>query len=112
MVSGFVTSPYDQLRISSGEAIFSWMKSKSLERGSRVLGKSIIYSLLLSSERDGQTERLQFLHEHVEGLGNAGLRQVLPLHDRLVDARAAGHVVRLHRQDLLERVRCAVRLQR
>ena len=30
MVSGFVTSPYDQPRISSGEAIFSWMKSKSL----------------------------------------------------------------------------------
>ena len=42
MVSGFVTSPNDQERISSGEAILIWMKSKSAERCSLDLGKSII----------------------------------------------------------------------
>ncbi len=44
MVSGFVTSPKDQLRISSGEAILSCMKSKSADCESLDLGKSIIRS--------------------------------------------------------------------
>ena len=55
---------------------------------------------------------MQFLHEHVEGLGNSGLRKVLTLHDRLVDPAASVHVVRLHRENFLKYVRGAVRLQR
>src|SRR5687768_4082157 len=124
MVSGLITSPYDQPRISSEEAILSWMKSKSLDRGSRVRGKSIILKLsgsfkghvsekhhlydLVLAERYAQTKRLQFLHEHVERLRNPRLGQILALDDCFIDARAAGHVVRLHGQDLLERVRGTV----
>ena len=57
-------------------------------------------------------ERLQLLHEHVERLRDARLWQVLPLHDRLVHAASTVHVVGLDRQDLLQRVRGAIRLQR
>src|SRR5690606_33370649 len=68
--------------------------------------------LLLPPQRDRQPEGLQLLHEHVERLGDPRLGQVLALDDRLVDAAAARHVVGLHRQDLLQRVRRAVRLAR
>src|SRR5256886_3274658 len=47
-----------------------------------------------------RSQGLEFLHQHVEGLGDAGFRQVLPLDDRLVHAAAAVHVVRLDREDL------------
>jgi hypothetical protein len=43
MVSGLVTSPKLHERISSGEAIFTWMKLKSVARVSRLRGKSIMY---------------------------------------------------------------------
>src|SRR5690606_35470399 len=69
-------------------------------------------SLFISTERHGQPERLEFLHQHVERLRNAGLGQVLALDDRLVDARPPGHVVALDGQDLLESVRCAVCFER
>src|ERR1051325_11301155 len=42
-----------------------------------------------------QSQGLELLHQHVEGFRNPGLRQVLPLHDRLVHAAPAVHVVRL-----------------
>src|SRR5438067_7439304 len=52
---------------------------------------------------DVETERLQLLDEHVERLGQSRLERVLALHDRFVHAGAADHVVRLHRQELLQR---------
>src|SRR5690606_18562144 len=121
MVSGLVTSPHDhQLRrpaissrsrslgslgprISSGEAIRTWMLSNADALCSRVLRKSIIRLLLAPVSRravrraetisvgahaDKDAQGLELLHEHVEGLRNAGLRQVLALDDRLVDAAA------------------------
>src|SRR6476469_2279285 len=57
-------------------------------------------------------ERLQFLHEHVERLRNPRLWQILALHDRLVHAASTIHVVGLDGQDLLQRVRGAIRLER
>src|SRR5690606_31116417 len=69
-------------------------------------------SLLLSSERYGQSEGLQLLHENVERLRNPWLRQVLALDDRFVDARTTRDVVRFDRQDFLQRVRGAVSFQR
>src|SRR5690349_615909 len=59
-----------------------------------------------------ETERLQFLHQYVERFGDAGLRQILPLHDRFVHLAPAIHVVRLDREHLLQHVRGAVRFQR
>src|SRR4051794_36789559 len=59
-----------------------------------------------------EAERLHFLDEHLEGLGNARLGDVLALDDRLVDLHAAGHVVGLDRQEFLERVSGAVCLKR
>ena len=67
---------------------------------------------LVFDELDVEAERLELLDEHVEALRQARLEHVLALHDRLVDARAALHVVGLHGQELLQRERGAVGLER
>src|SRR6266545_2953094 len=75
---------------------------------------------LLHLERDpiaGQhlhieTERLELLQEHLEGLRNAGLGDVLALHHGLVDLHAPQYVVGLDGQQFLQGVRGAVRLHR
>ena len=59
-----------------------------------------------------QTQGLQLLDEHLERLGHARLRDVLALDDGFIRAHAAGHVVGLHRQDLLQGVSRAVGLER
>jgi hypothetical protein len=87
------------------------MKSKSEPRVSRERGK-IDHVSRSSRGYSESPEGLQFLHEHVEGLGNTGIRQVLALHDGLVDLGASRDVVGLHGEDLLEGVRGAVGLQR
>ena len=61
---------------------------------------------------DVEAERLHLLDEHLEALGDAGLGDVLALDDGLVDLHAAEHVVGLDGEDLLERVRRAVGLER
>src|SRR6185503_6199995 len=86
-----------------------FLASRGDTGGTRAVAREFIATL---AHRDLQSERLQLLHEHVEGLGDTRIRQVLPLHDRLVDAASAVHVVRLDREDLLQDVRGAVCLQR
>src|SRR6266516_5010353 len=66
----------------------------------------------LVDDADVEAERLHLLDEHLEALGDAGLGNVLALDDGLVDLHAAEHVVGLDREDLLERVRGAVGLER
>ena len=61
---------------------------------------------------DVEAERLHLLDEHLEALGDARLGDVLALDDRLVDLHAAEHVVGLDGEDLLQRVRRAVGLER
>src|SRR5690606_16062458 len=61
---------------------------------------------------DVQAQRLHLLHEHLEGLGDARLLDVLALDDRLVHLDAAEDVVGLDREQLLQRVCGAVGLQR
>src|SRR5215207_2753744 len=61
---------------------------------------------------DVQAERLHLLHEHLEGLGDAGLLDVLALDDRLVHLDAAEDVVGLDREELLQCVRRTVGLER
>src|SRR4051812_10676528 len=63
-------------------------------------------------EIDVEAERLQLLDEHVEALGDTGLEVVLVADDRLVDLGAAGDIVRLHRQHLLQGIGGAIGLQR
>ena len=63
-------------------------------------------------ELDVQAERLELLDEDVEALGQARLERVLALDDGLVHARAAHDVVALDGEELLERVRGAVRFHR
>src|SRR6478736_1493897 len=58
-----------------------------------------------------QAERLHLLEEHLEGLRDARVGDVLPLDDRLVHLDASGDVVRLDGEELLQRVGSAVRLQ-
>src|SRR5215212_559594 len=61
---------------------------------------------------DVEAERLQLLEQHLEGLRDAGLRDVLALDDRLVDLDAAQDVVGLDGEQLLQRVGRAVGLHR
>src|SRR3954451_12482260 len=99
------------------------MKSNAELLCSRTLRKSIIYSILpgavaihpvlaCRAQVDPDSKRLQLLHEHVERLRNPRLWQILALHDRLVHAASTIHVVGLDGQDLLQRVRSAIRLER
>src|SRR2546426_2622273 len=67
---------------------------------------------VLRHQLDVERQTLEFLDQHVERLRRAGLEEVLALDDRLVDAVASLHVVGLHREHLLERVRGAVGFQR
>src|SRR5260370_203642 len=62
--------------------------------------------------RDPDAQRLQLLHEHIERLGNSRLWQVLPLHDGFIHSAATVHIVGLDGENLLERVRGTVRLER
>src|SRR3954447_18839130 len=59
-----------------------------------------------------ERERLHLLQEHLEGLGDRRLGDVLALDDRLVGLHAPDRVVGLDGEHLLERVRGAVRLER
>src|SRR4051812_41487811 len=61
---------------------------------------------------DVEAQRLHLLDEHLEGLRNAGLRDVLALDDRLVDLHATEHVVGLDGEQLLQRISRAVGLER
>src|SRR5690625_741220 len=54
---------------------------------------------------------LHLLHEHLERFRNARFRDVLALDDRLVHLHAASDVVRLDREEFLQRVRGTVGLQ-
>src|SRR5260370_17487386 len=54
-------------------------------------------------------ECLHFFDQHFEGSRNSWLQHVLALHDGLVRLDAANLVVRLHGEDFLQGVPCAVR---
>src|SRR5579883_1744588 len=136
MVSGFLTSPRDHNRIWSGEASAILTASKLLtscmlvllhqcflalevdaERARRL--RDVLLDLLeldlllvLAQDLDIEAEALQLLDEHLEGLGHARLLDVLALDDRLVRLDAPHDVVGLDGEQLLERVRRAVRLER
>src|SRR5512139_1611308 len=60
---------------------------------------------------DVEAQRLHLLDEHLEGLGDAGLGDVLALDDGLVDLHAAEHVVGLDGEQLLQGIGGAVGLQ-
>src|SRR5664280_1966266 len=61
---------------------------------------------------DVEAQRLHLLDQHLERLRNARLGNVFALDDGLVDLDPAEDVVGLDRQQLLQGVRSAVRLQR
>src|SRR5262245_40023031 len=67
---------------------------------------------LLLEQLDVQRQALQLLHHHVERLGQAGFKHVLPLDDGLVHAGPACDVVGLDREHLLQRVGRAVGFER
>ena len=67
---------------------------------------------VLGEDLHVQAERLHLFDEHLEALGDPGLGDVRALHDGLVDLHAAEHVVGLDREQLLQRVRRAVGLER
>ena len=66
----------------------------------------------MADELDVERERLHLLDEDLERLGKLGSRNVLALDDGLVRLDATGRVVGLDREDLLQNVACAVRVQR
>ena len=67
---------------------------------------------LLGDHVDVERQRLHLLQEHLEGLGDRRLGDVLALDDRLVGLHAPDGVVGLDGEHLLQRVGGAVRLER
>src|SRR5258708_1401909 len=130
MVSGFLTSPCDHSRIFSGDA--KEIRIALNESGSLGFSKKLkisricfFLSLLFPAvicptpvdrrrfdELDVQAECLELLDQNVEALRQPRLERVFALHDRLVHARSAHDVVALDGEELLERVRSAVRFHR
>src|SRR6266699_3616959 len=113
MVSGFLTSPWDHWRMSSAVARPMRSSSKKLTSSTLVPLSLVAVAHLdrdavAGEDLDVQAERLHLLDEHLEGLGDAGLGDVLALDDGLVDLHAAGDVVGLDGQQLLEGVCGAV----
>ena len=66
---------------------------------------------ILIQASDIQAQRLKLLEENLEGLRNARARDVGSLNDRLVCLDTADDIIRLHGQNLLQRVGCAVCLE-
>src|SRR5438132_10494328 len=111
--------------IFSGDARLIRIASKSLVSAERSWNEGRIYLDLLQNglrscfdrfllrlhQLDVQTERLELADEHVERFGQAGGERRVALDDGFVDLRAARDVVRLGREELLEDVRRAVRLE-
>src|SRR3954468_9570797 len=115
MVSGFFTSPKDHERIFSGEAMPMRMASKC-SSGVNCLNRSssdfILFLPLGPLELDVDTERSDFLPQHVERLRHAGIDRVLALDDGLVHLGAALYVVGLDGEHFLQRVGSAVGFER
>src|SRR6185369_7005739 len=75
--------------------------------------RSHFYRLLLGLHQlDVQTQRLELADEDVERFRQARGERGVALDDGLVDFRAPDDIVRLRREQLLEDVRRAVRLER
>ena len=68
--------------------------------------------LLFFNEIDIQTEALELFHHDVERFREPRFEQIIAFDDRFVHARAPDHVVGLHREHLLQRVRGALSFQR
>ena len=58
-----------------------------------------------------QSQGLKLLQKHLEGFGDAGLRNIFALDNGLVGLYTAHHIVGFYRQDLLQSVSGAVGLQ-
>src|SRR5580658_7415149 len=114
MVSGFLTSPYDQARIISGEASPILIESKCSTGACclKSLSKSLMLLPSILLELDVDTERTDFFDEDVEGFRHSGIHLVMTVDDVLVHLRAAVHVIRLDGEHFLQRVRGAIRLER
>src|SRR5581483_12046264 len=61
---------------------------------------------------DVEAEALELANEHIERFGHARLDRRFTLHDRFVKFRAADHVVRLRREELLQAVRGTISFER
>src|SRR3954454_5434833 len=160
MVSGFLTSPCDQRRMSSAVAspilscsnmltssMFQFLVRvsrccsysprralaiaiavvvvgaalRTVDIDAELLGGAedlvveiahLDLAAIVAEHLDVDAECLHLLHQHLEALGHAGLGDVVALDDRLVDLDATEHVVGLDRQQLLQAVSRAVRLER
>src|SRR5687767_8286235 len=107
-------------RCNVPEAALPWLFLKALEIDSAEVRQRIAPGVLdeadllfvLVQNLHRQAERLELLDEHLERLGHARRLDLLALDDRLVGLHATHDVVGLYRQELLEDVRGAVRLER
>src|SRR5258707_13367542 len=83
---------------------FRWTNSRRERSRPRSRGRLVQF--------DVEAERAQLLDQNVEGFGDTRLEGVVAAHDGLVDLGAAGYVVRLDGEDLLQRVGGAIGLER
>jgi hypothetical protein len=80
--------------------VLRWIKTFFLH-GPLSTSELDFFALLLHEFRI-EAKALQFFHENVEGFRQSWFEGVLTLHNGLVDPRSACHIVRLHREKLLE----------
>src|SRR4029079_3137943 len=99
---------FDRARLAPGQ-----VDAELLRRAEGVLVRFLhLDGLAIGGEDlDVETQRLHLLEEDLEGLGDAGVGDVLALDDRLVDLHAARDVVGLDGEQLLQRVGRAVGLE-
>src|SRR5690606_24615623 len=111
-VSGFLTSPYDQDRIISGDAspirmesnssICPWDLSRfsksfkaytprSVSRAADRTARDVGSRWLFGFQVDIDGQRTDFLDQHVEGLGHACLHAMVAVHDVLVHLAPSAH---------------------
>src|ERR1051325_2666377 len=82
------------------------------DRFSNAILRGAVFRCLLVDQLNVETKRLQLAHEHVERLRQTWIEVRFTFHDRLIDLRSPGNVVRLRGQEFLKNVRRAISFER
>src|SRR5438445_2545919 len=101
---------------TSSISLFTTLKTADVDAEVRLVERGVLDEadrfLAVVEHLDAEPQRLELLDEHLERFRNSRRLDVLALHDRLVCLDASHDVVRLDREELLQDVGGAVRLER
>src|SRR5437870_6794401 len=101
---------------TSSISLFTTLKTADVDAEVRLVERGVLDEadrfLAVVEHLDGKAQRLELLDEHLERFRDSRRLDVLALHDRLVRLDASHDVVRLDREELLQDVGGAARLER